>query len=216
VTAASWTGQVGTPTRLLLLRHGQTELSVQRRYSGHGDPELTPLGHAQAAGAAARIANVPDVAAVLTSPLRRALQTATLVAEATGAPLHVRKGLIETDFGAWEGLTFPEARDRDPQLHAEWLGSEEVAPPGGESFAAVGRRVAAELADVLRDYPGATLVLVSHVTPIKMLLRDALQGGPGVLYRLHLDLAALSIVDFYPDGGASVRLVNDTSHHPSS
>jgi broad specificity phosphatase PhoE len=214
--AAYWTGQTGAPTRLLLLRHGQTELSVQRRYSGHGDPELTPLGHAQAAGAAARIANVPDVAAVLTSPLRRALQTATLVAEATGAPLHVRKGLIETDFGAWEGLTFPEARDRDPQLHAEWLGSEEVAPPGGESFAAVGRRVAAELADVLRDYPGATLVLVSHVTPIKMLLRDALQGGPGVLYRLHLDLAALSIVDFYPDGGASVRLVNDTSHHPSS
>ena len=214
MTAASWTGQVGTPTRLLLLRHGQTELSVQRRYSGHGDPELTPLGHAQAAGAAARIANVPDVAAVLTSPLRRALQTATLVAEATGAPLHVRKGLIETDFGAWEGLTFPEARDRDPQLHAEWLGSEEVAPPGGESFAAVGRRVSAELVDVLRDYPGATLVLVSHVTPIKVLLRDALQGGPGVLYRLHLDLAALSIVDFYPDGGASVRLVNDTSHHP--
>jgi broad specificity phosphatase PhoE len=214
VTPASWTGQVGTPTRLLLLRHGQTELSVQRRYSGHGDPELTPLGHAQAAGAAARIANVPDVAAVLTSPLRRALQTAALVAEATGAPLHVRKGLIETDFGAWEGLTFLEARDRDPQLHAEWLGSEEVAPPGGESFAAVGRRVSAELADVLRDYPGATLVLVSHVTPIKMLLRDALQGGPGVLYRLHLDLAALSIVDFYPDGGASVRLVNDTSHHP--
>jgi probable phosphoglycerate mutase len=103
----------------------------------------------------------------------------------------------------------------DPQLHAEWLGSEDVAPPGGESFSAVGRRVAAELADVLREYPGATLVLVTHVTPIKMLLRDALQAGPGVLYRLHLDLAALSIVDFYPDGGASVRLVNDTSHHPA-
>jgi broad specificity phosphatase PhoE len=214
MTSASWTGQVGTPTRLLLLRHGQTELSVQRRYSGHGDPELTPLGHAQAAGAAARLARVPDIAAVLTSPLRRARQTAELVAAATGAPLVVRQGLIETDFGKWEGLTFPEARARDPQLHAEWLGSEEVAPPGGESFAAVGRRVAAELADVLREYPGATLVLVTHVTPIKMLLRDALQGGPGVLYRLHLDLAALSIVDFYPDGGASVRLVNDTSHHP--
>jgi broad specificity phosphatase PhoE len=214
VTSASWTGQVGTPTRLLLLRHGQTELSVQRRYSGHGDPELTPLGTAQAAGAAARLARVPDIAAVLTSPLRRARQTAEVVAASTGAPLVVRQGLIETDFGKWEGLTFPEARARDPQLHAEWLGSEEVAPPGGESFAAVGRRVTAELTDVLREYPGATLVLVTHVTPIKMLLRDALQGGPGVLYRLHLDLAALSIVDFYPDGGASVRLVNDTSHHP--
>lgn len=212
--AAAWTGQAGTPTRLLLLRHGQTELSVQRRYSGHGDPELTPLGHAQAAGAAARIANVPDVAAVLTSPLRRARQTAALVAEATGAPLHVRERLVETDFGAWEGLTFAEARARDPQLHAEWLGSEEVAPPEGESFAAVGRRVAAELGELLQEYPGATLVLVTHVTPIKMLLRDALQGGPSVLYRLHLDLAALSIVDFYPDGGASVRLVNDTNHHP--
>jgi probable phosphoglycerate mutase len=215
VSSASWTGQVGTPTRLLLLRHGQTELSVQRRYSGHGDPELTPLGHAQAAGAAARLAGVPGIAAVLTSPLRRARQTAEAVAAATGAPLAVRERLIETDFGGWEGLTFPEARARDPRLHAEWLGSEEVAPPGGESFAAVGRRVAAELADLLREYPGATLVLVTHVTPIKMLLRDALQGGPGVLYRLHLDLAALSIVDFYPDGGASVRLVNDTSHHPA-
>jgi len=211
---ASWTGQVGTPTRLLLLRHGQTRLSVQRRYSGHGDPELTPLGLAQAAGAAARIGKIPDVAAVLTSPLRRARQTAEAVAAATGAPLHVRERLVETDFGAWEGLTFPEARDRDPQLHAEWLGSESVAPPGGESFAAVGLRVAAELADVLREYPASTVVLVSHVTPIKMLLRDALQAGPGVLYRLHLDLAALSIVDVYPDGGASVRLVNDTSHHP--
>jgi broad specificity phosphatase PhoE len=214
MTSASWTGQVGTPTRLLLLRHGQTELSVQRRYSGHGDPALTPLGTAQAAGAAARLARVPDIAAVLTSPLRRARQTAEVVAASTGAPLAVRQGLIETDFGKWEGLTFPEARARDPQLHAEWLGSEEVAPPGGESFAAVGRRVTAELTVVLREYPGATLVLVTHVTPIKMLLRDALQGGPGVLYRLHLDLAALSIVDFYPDGGASVRLVNDTSHHP--
>jgi probable phosphoglycerate mutase len=211
---ASWTGQVGTPTRLLLLRHGQTELSVQRRYSGHGDPDLTPLGQAQAAGAAARLAGVPEIAAVLTSPLRRARRTAEAVAAATGAPLVVRQRLIETDFGKWEGLTFAEARARDPQLHGEWLGSEEVAPPDGESFAAVGRRVAAELADLLQEYPGATLVLVSHVTPIKMLLRDALQGGPGVLYRLHLDLAALSIVDFYPDGGASVRLVNDTSHHP--
>jgi probable phosphoglycerate mutase len=199
---------------MLLLRHGQTELSVQRRYSGHGDPELTPLGRAQAAGAAERLARVPDIAAVLTSPLRRARETADEVAGATGAPVVVRKRLIETDFGAWEGLTFSEARARDPELHARWLGSEDVAPPGGESFAAVGRRVSEELAELLAEYPGATLVVVSHVTPIKMLLRAALQGGPGVLYRLHLDLAALSIVDFYPDGGASVRLVNDTSHHP--
>lgn len=212
--SASWTGQVGAPTRLLLLRHGQTELSVERRYSGHGDPELTELGHRQVGGAAARLTTIPGIAAVLTSPLRRARQTAAAVAEFTGAELVVRDGLIETDFGGWEGLTFGEAQERDPELHAAWLGSEDVAPPGGESFAAVRARCDAERAAVLAAYPGETVVLVSHVTPIKMLLRHALDGGPGILYRLHLDLASLSIVDHFPDGGTSVRLVNDTSHHP--
>jgi broad specificity phosphatase PhoE len=138
------------------------------------------------------------------------------VAQTTGAPLEVREGLIETDFGEWEGLSFSEARERDPELHASWLGSEDVAPPGGESFVDVGRRIEAELADVLATYAGQTIVLVSHVTPIKMVLRSALQGGPSILYRLHLDLASLSIVDLYADGGASVRLVNDTSHHPAA
>jgi probable phosphoglycerate mutase len=152
---------------------------------------------------------------VITSPLRRARQTAELVAAATGAPLVVRDGLIETDFGAWEGLTFAEARARDPELHAAWLGAEDVAPPDGESFAAVGRRIEAERAAILSEYSGATVVLVTHVTPIKILLRDALHGGPGILYRLHLDLGGLSVVDVYPDGGASVRLVNDTSQHPA-
>lgn len=213
--SAAWTGQVGAPTRILLLRHGQTELSVGRRYSGHGDPELTPLGHRQAAGAAVRLGGIPDVAAVLSSPLRRARQTAAAVAETIEAPLVVRDRLIETDFGAWEGLTFGEARERDPDLHAAWLGSEDVAPPGGESFADVGARIAAERDEILATYPGQTIVLVSHVTPIKMMLRHALAGGPEILYRLHLDLASLSEVDLYPDGGASVRLVNDTNHHPA-
>jgi probable phosphoglycerate mutase len=215
--SASWTGQIGEPTTLLLLRHGQTELSVGRRYSGHGDPELTALGHAQANGAARRLAAGPgnEIAAVLTSPLRRARQTAAAVSEATNAPLEVRDGLIETDFGAWEGLTFTEAKQRDPELHALWLGSQDVAPPGGESFETVAQRIAAVRDAILAAYPGQTVVVVSHVTPIKMLLRDALRGGPEILYRLHLDLAGLSQVDLYPDGGASVRLVNDTSHHPA-
>lgn len=214
--SASWTGQVGVPTRMLLLRHGQTALSVERRYSGHGDPELTSLGRRQAVGAATRLAAVPDIAAVLTSPLRRARETAEAVAAATGAPLVVRPGLIETDFGSWEGLSFTEARERDPELHGRWLGDETVPPPGGESFAAVGERIEAERRAVLAEYPGQLVVLVTHVTPIKMLLRTALAGGASILYRLHLDLASLSEAEFYPDGGASVRLVNDVSHHPRS
>lgn len=140
--STAWTGQIGPPTRLLLLRHGQTPLSVERRYSGHGDPELTPLGHEQAAGAAARLAPVA-LAAVLSSPLRRARQTAAAVADANGASLIARDALIETDFGTWEGLSFAEARARDPELHDRWLGRQDVAPPGGESFDTVGRRVLA-------------------------------------------------------------------------
>jgi broad specificity phosphatase PhoE len=219
--AAAWTGQIGSPTRLLLLRHGQTELSIQHRYSGLGDPELTALGQDQAAGAAARLATpeagglAPEgIVAVLSSPLRRARQTAAAVAEALGVPLEVRDGLVETDFGGWEGLTFAEAGESDPELHAKWLGDEHVPPPGGESFATVGARVAAERAAIVATYPGQTVVVVSHVTPIKLLLRQALAGGPEILYRLHLDLASLSVADFYPDGGASVRLFNDTTHVP--
>jgi probable phosphoglycerate mutase len=210
--SSAWTGQSGAPTKLLLLRHGQTVLSIDRRYSGHGDPELTAVGMAQAAGAAARLGAVREITTVLTSPLQRAWQTATAVAQATGAPLAVRPGLIETDFGEWEGLTFTEARDRDPELHAKWLGAEDIAPPGGESFAAVRTRVATELASIVAEHEGETLVVVTHVTPIKMILREALGGSAEILYRMHLDLAGLSQVDVFPDGGTCVRLVNDTSH----
>jgi probable phosphoglycerate mutase len=205
---------------MILLRHGQTELSVHRRYSGRGDPELTALGHDQAARSAARLAAAADdarlgpVAAVLTSPLRRARQTAAAVVDALGVPLEVRDGLVETDFGGWEGLTFAEARERDQELHGKWLGDEHVPPPGGESFAQVGERIAAERAAIVAAHPRSAVVVVTHVTPIKMLLRQALAGGPEILYRLHLDLASLSVADFYPDGGASVRLFNDTGHLP--
>jgi broad specificity phosphatase PhoE len=210
---ATWTGQTGDPTTLLLLRHGQTPLSVERRYSGHGDPELTALGHAQAAGAAVRLGELA-VDVVASSPLRRARQTAAAVAEATAAPLEIRDGLIEVDFGDWEGLSFAEARERDPDLHARWLGSLDVAPPGGESFAGATARILAERDALVAAHPGETVVVVTHVTPIKVMLRDALAAGPAFLHRLHLDLASLSQVQVYPDGGTSVRLVNDTGHHP--
>ena len=97
---------------MLLLRHGQTDLSVQRRYSGHGDPELTELGSRQAAAAAARLAALPGIVAVLSSPLLRARQTAGAVAKATGAPLVIRDGLVETDFGLVVGEILRRERKR--------------------------------------------------------------------------------------------------------
>jgi probable phosphoglycerate mutase len=149
---------------------------------------------------------------VISSPLGRTRQTAAEVAAASGKTVEIHEGLIETDFGAWERLTFLEAAERDPELHRRWLGDPSVAPPGGESFDTVHARVRKTRDDLVGRYAGETVVLVSHVTPIKSLLRIGLDAGPSLLFRLHLDLAALSIVEFYPDGNASVRLVNDTSH----
>ena len=211
-TAPGWTGARGKPTRMLLLRHGQTELSVQRRYSGRGNPELTALGREQAANAARYLASRGGIAAVISSPLGRAKQTAAAAADALGVPLTVDDDLIETDFGKWEGLTFSEASERDPQLHAQWLIDTSVTPPEGESFDAVHHRVRRARNRIIAEYGGATVLVVSHVTPIKTLLRLALDAGPSLLYRLHLDLASLSIAEFYSDGPASVRLVNETSY----
>jgi broad specificity phosphatase PhoE len=212
---AAWTGATGTPTRLVLLRHGQTQLSAQRRYSGRGNPPLTETGQRQAAAAASRLggpAGFGDIAAVVCSPLSRTMQTGGAVGEATGAPVTALDELIETDFGAWEGLTFSEAVARDPDLHKSWLADPTVSTPGGENFDQVHERVARAKDRIVAEFGGATVVVVSHVTPIKTLLRIGLETGPSLLFRLHLDLASLSIVEFYPDGNTSVRLVNDTAH----
>jgi broad specificity phosphatase PhoE/ribonuclease HI len=218
LSPVGWTGARGTPTKFLLVRHGQTAMSVDRRYSGRGDVPLTDHGKQQAAGAAKRLGAMEglvvdgEVAPIVASPLMRTQQTAQAIADALGGRVETHPGLIETDFGEWEGLTFTEAMDRDPALHAEWLADTSVPPPGGESFDVVHRRVRKARDELIARYGGRTVIVVSHVTPIKSLLRMGLDAGPALLFRLHLDLASLSIAEFYPDGNASVRLVNDISH----
>jgi broad specificity phosphatase PhoE len=198
-------------TTFVLLRHGATALTEQKRFSGGGagasDPDLSPYGRRQAerAGAALRV--------VLTSPLARCRQTAEVVAARLGdVDVLVEDGLRETAFGAWEGLTFAEAQDRQPAELDAWLASTAVPPPGGESFDEVAARVAATRDDVLARYPGRTVLLVTHVTPAKSLVRLALGAPPEAVYRMELAPASLSAVAYYPDGNASVRLLNDTGH----
>nr|WP_046286091.1 bifunctional RNase H/acid phosphatase [Mycobacterium sp. UM_NZ2] len=211
-TAPGWTGATGTATRLLLLRHGQTELSVNRRYSGRGNPPLTETGRRQADAAARYLAQAGGIAAVISSPLQRCRDTAEAAARLLRLDVAVDEDLTETDFGAWEGLTFAEAAERDPDLHRRWLKDTSTQPPGGESFDAVQQRVQAARDRIVADHAGTTVLVVSHVTPIKTVLRLALDAGPAILYRLHLDLASLSIAEFYGDGPASVRLVNQTAY----
>ncbi len=211
-TKQVWRPEASTaPTTTLLLRHGQTVLSVEKRFSGVGDQELTEVGLAQAAAAAQRLAT-SGATAVISSPVRRAHQTAMLVAQALGLEVAVEPGLRETDFGDWEGYTFAEVREKWPREMDAWLADTAVPPPFGESFDATATRVRQARDRVLASYAGQRVVLVSHVTPIKTLLRFALDAPPSALYRMHLDLACLSEVQWFADGPAVVRSLNDTGH----
>jgi ribonuclease H / adenosylcobalamin/alpha-ribazole phosphatase len=202
------------PMRLILVRHGETDLTASGRYSGRGDVPLSSRGEAQAKAVAARVAGLaPSVAAVLTSPLSRCTSTARFISDAVGQPpVVVEADLVECDFGEWEGLTFEEVRARWPYELDRWLGSAAIGPPGGESFRAVADRVRRLVTRIRARYPSQTVVIVSHVSPIKVLLRDVLGAGDVILHRLHLDPAGLSIVDSWQDGGVAVRTVNDTAH----
>ncbi|MFH9420549.1 bifunctional RNase H/acid phosphatase [Streptomyces sp. NPDC017529] len=212
---AGWApADLGAPTTFVLLRHGETALTPQKRFSGSGgsDPELSPAGHRQAEAVAAALAARGTVQAVVSSPLKRCQQTAETVAARLGLDVRVDEGLRETDFGAWEGLTFAEVQERHPEDLAAWLGSAKAAPTGGESFASVARRVAVSRDKLLARYAGRTVLLVTHVTPVKTLVRLALGAPPESLFRMELSAASLSAVAYYADGNASVRLLNDTGH----
>ena len=199
------------PAVTLLLRHGQTPMSVQKRYAGRSDVPLTDTGVAQAAAAAKRLASA-GIDAIVASPLQRAVRTAEAVAAVTGLAVVTDDGFRETDFGAWEGLTFTEVRQRWPSEVTSWLADPAVAPPGGESFAEASERVTAALDRVLDRRAGQTVLIVSHVTPIKTLVAAALLAPPPALFRMHLDVAALCEIDWYADGPAVLRSFNDTAH----
>ncbi|MEW2584760.1 bifunctional RNase H/acid phosphatase [Streptomyces virginiae] len=210
-----WAPDMGAPATFVLLRHGETALTPQKRFSGSGgsDPELSPAGRRQAAAVAETLAARGTVQTVISSPLLRCRETAQAVADRLGLDVTVEQGLREVDFGAWEGLTFAEVRERFPDDLQAWLDSPKAAPTGGgESFAAATRRISATRDRLLAEHAGRTVLLVTHVTPVKILVRLALGAPPESLFRMELSAASLSAVAYYADGNASVRLLNDTAH----
>jgi broad specificity phosphatase PhoE len=194
-----------------LLRHGRTEHTPERRFSGSSDLPLSELGRADAAAAARHLAG-RGIDVIVASPLQRTRQTAETVAAVLGVPVEVDGDLRELDFGAWEGLTAAEAAQKSPLAFRRWSGAVDVRPPGGESVADVSVRVARARARVLERHAGKTVLLVSHVTPIKLLLAAGLEVGDEVVHRVFLEAASLCTVTWSSDGRTSVRLVNDTSH----
>ncbi|MFB6422376.1 bifunctional RNase H/acid phosphatase [Streptomyces microflavus] len=206
---------LGTPATFILLRHGETLLTPEKRFSGSGgtDPELSAVGRDQAARAALHFAALGTVQDIVCSPLRRCRETAAAVADRLGLDVRIEDGLRESDFGAWEGLTFGEVRERYGDDLTAWLADPETAPTGGgESFTEVADRVAAARDRLTARYAGRTVLVVTHVTPIKTLVRLALEAPAQSMFRMELSAASISTVAYYGDGNASVRLLNDTSH----
>jgi probable phosphoglycerate mutase len=201
-------------TDVVLLRHGDTRLTPERRFSGtgSGDPGLSPVGRDQTRRAArgALLRSTPFTALVC-SPLRRCRETAAIVADELDLPVSVEDDLREADFGAWEGLTFGEVQRLHPADLVAWQRSADVAPTGStESFRDVAHRVAA-VAERLRTGYGSAVLAVTHVTPMKAFVAHALGASPMAFFSMELSSAAVCRIT-YTGEDRLLRSFNDTSH----
>ncbi len=202
-----WSGLLGEATTLIMLRHGETRHTAERKFSGPGgdDPGLNGDGRVQALRAGLALARQSEVHALLSSPLRRTRETADVVADALGLDVVIEDGFREAAFGEWDGYTLSEVEQRWPDELELWLRSFGHAPPGGESILAVQSRVEEALGRVLVTYAGKTVVVVSHVNPIKLAVRYCLEAPLEVVNRMLLAPASLTTLSFYSSGAASLR-----------
>lgn len=212
MTALGWSNPQDAATLTILLRHGDTRLSPEHRFSGLCDEPLSAEGARQVDAAAQRLARGARIDAIVTSPLKRAAATAAIVAAELGLATTVDDDLRETDFGEWEGFTFAEIQGKWRQAVTAWQRDPQQAPPGGESFADTACRVNRACERILGQHRGETVLVVSHITPIKIMLCRALGAPLASLYRLYLGSACINEIQWHGDKFAAVRKVNDTSH----
>jgi broad specificity phosphatase PhoE len=203
-----------TVTRVFIVRHGATVLSVEDRFAGETDVELSDEGREQTRHLAQRLSR-EKIAAAYASPLGRAMETARILAAPHGLDVQIRNGLREISHGHWEQMTRREVEEKFPEEAAEWEKDPYTfAPLGGESGLAVTARALPVLIDLVRQHPGESILVVSHKATIRLLLSSLLGFDPR-RYRDNLDQkpAALNIVDFRDAGRARLTLFNDTSHY---
>ena len=212
MTALGWSDPQDTATITILLRHGDTRLSPEHRFSGLSDEPLSADGTRQVSAAAHRLATGPQIDAIVSSPLQRAAASAAIVADELGLTAATDDDLRETDFGEWEGLTIAEIQKRWPDMVVTWQHDPEQAPPGGESFADTACRVNRACERILWEHRGQTVLVVSHITPIKIMLCRALGVPLLTMYRFYLGSACINEIQWHGNEFAAVCRVNDTSH----
>ena len=174
------------PTRLLLVRHGQIAANIQGVWHGSTDSPLTAIGHQQAGCVAAHLARMrPSVAAIYTSPLQRARDTAAPIARACARSAIPHPGLAEYGIGMFEGESFVDLSDRH-RFFERAFADRTWAPPGGESVDAVTSRVLAAWRTITAAHPGATVVAVTHGAAIATALATLLHDDPGAWQHYHV------------------------------
>ncbi|MGD0006519.1 MAG: histidine phosphatase family protein [Anaerolineaceae bacterium] len=199
-------------TTIILVRHGQTEWNRVERFRGRAEVPLNKTGLAQAKNAAVRISARWKPAAVYASPLGRATETAKAIAHACNLKLQPCDGLVDIDYGEWQGLTPEEARLRWPDLVAAWYEHPEtVQIPGGESLAQVRQRVTANLKDICWLYANKEIVLVGHIVVNRLILLEILGLGNERFWHLHQDPGAINVIE-EKDRDFSLVSMNDTCH----
>jgi broad specificity phosphatase PhoE len=187
-------------TRLLLIRHGRPAEDARGRCYGRLDVGLSPAGLAEAA----ELGRALTVATIVSSPARRALETAA----ALGAP-EVDERLRELDFGELEGRTYDEIERERPELFARWMETPtEVRFPGGEGFEDLRERAVAAAAELRVRHAGGTVAVVTHGGVVRALLADALGLPSAAIFRLDVGYARVSVVDWFDGDAPVVRLVN--------
>jgi len=203
-----------TSTRLFLVRHGATQLSAEDRFAGSTDVELSDEGIFQAERLAARLAD-DSITAVYSSPLKRTLHTAKILAQPHGLTPIIRDGLREIDHGHWEGMTRAEVESQFAEEYAAW---EEdpftFAPQGGENGVSIIARALPIIREIVVQHHGENVLIVSHKATLRLLISSVL-GFDGRGYRDRLDQspASLNVLDFKDVVHARLMLFNDVSHY---
>jgi len=217
-SARGWSGG-GTATTLVLVRHGATDHSIAKRFSGGvtgANPPLSDLGIAQVEATADWLAGRGGIDVLVTSPVRRTRESAAIVSARLGLPVsEIVDGVAEMDFGSWDGLTFGELHEQHPDDLGAWLADHDVPAGGGESFTQVQARVLIARDHLLEQYAGATIAVVTHVSPIKLLVADAVGAELDALYRMELTPASVTEIGYHADDKAvrpSLKLFNGVPH----
>lgn len=199
-------------TRIILVRHGETEWNRVERFRGRADVPLNEKGRRQAQAAGGRVARLWKPAVIYASPLSRAMDTARAIAAHFGLEVQAHPGLTDIDYGDWQGLTPDEAAKKWPVEIDHWYNHPEKALiPNGESLDDLRRRARTMLDALVRQHPDQTIVLVGHTVINRVILLSVMGLGSERFWRLRQDTCAINVFDAVDDDFVIVSL-NDTSH----